>query len=78
MLIEQRLRHHPRRTVVQGYSTGSGEITTHFYAGTGNGIKNLKADAGIDGNLTVDLEDRNDGTAVYEAVQAAFELRRNA
>ena len=40
----------------KGYSTGSGEITTHFYAGTGNGIKNLKADAGIDGNSTVDLE----------------------
>lgn len=30
----------------KGYSTGSSEITKHFYGGTGNGIRNLKENAG--------------------------------
>lgn len=39
----------------KGYSTGS-DITTHFYAGTGNAIKRLKTDMGISGNSTVTLD----------------------
>lgn len=30
----------------KGYSTGASRITTNFYSGTGNAIKNLKSDAG--------------------------------
>lgn len=39
----------------KGYSTGAGEITTHFFSGTGNAIRNLKKDMGIGGNSTVTL-----------------------
>ena len=39
----------------KGYSTGS-EITRHFYGGTGSAVKRLKADMGIGGDSTVDLE----------------------
>lgn len=40
----------------KGYSTGSGEITKHFYSGTGNGIKQMKSDAGCsDESSTVTL-----------------------
>lgn len=30
----------------KGYSTGSSEITKHFYSGTGSGVKKMKEDAG--------------------------------
>lgn len=40
----------------KGYSAGSGEITTHFYTGTGQAIKKLKSDAGVMGDSTVTLE----------------------
>lgn len=40
----------------KGYSTGSGDITSHFYAGTGNGIRQMKTDAGVGGGSTVDLD----------------------
>ena len=30
----------------KGYSTGAGDITKHFYSGTGSAIKQLKSDAG--------------------------------
>lgn len=42
----------------KGYSTGSGEITTHFYGGTGNGIKMLKGHAGLqnaDSTVTIEV-----------------------
>lgn len=39
----------------KGYSTGS-SITTHFYAGTGNAIRGLKADMGIGGDSTVTVD----------------------
>lgn len=40
----------------KGYSTGSSEITKHFYSGTGSGIKSLKTDAGVSAsNSTVTL-----------------------
>ena len=40
----------------KGYSTGVMNITKHFYSGTGNAIKQLKEDAGIDySNSTVTL-----------------------
>nr|WP_229118575.1 glycoside hydrolase domain-containing protein [Actinomyces israelii] len=39
----------------KGYSTGS-SITTHFYAGTGNAIRDLKADMGIGGDSTVTVD----------------------
>lgn len=32
----------------KGYSVGASSITTHFYSGTGNAIKSLKNDMGID------------------------------
>ncbi len=41
----------------KGYSTGSGEITRHFYGGTGAGVKLLKNDAGVDDSVsTVTLD----------------------
>lgn len=40
----------------KGYSTGSSEITSHFFAGTGSGIRQMKADAGIAGDSSVDLD----------------------
>lgn len=40
----------------KGYSTNASEITRHFYSGTGNGIKDMKSDAGmINPNSTVTL-----------------------
>ena len=39
----------------KGYSVGSG-ISQNFYSGTGNAIKRLKADMGIEGNSTVTLD----------------------
>ena len=39
----------------KGYSTGSGEITTHFFGGTGGAIRELKVDMGIGGDSTVTL-----------------------
>lgn len=40
----------------KGYSTGADSITKHFYSGTGNAIKKLKKDAGIDDtNSTISL-----------------------
>lgn len=39
----------------KGYSVGSG-ISQNFYSGTGNAIKKLKADMGIEGNSTVTLD----------------------
>ncbi|MFD0704642.1 glycoside hydrolase domain-containing protein [Alloscardovia venturai] len=39
----------------KGYSTSSGEITTHFFGGTGGAIRELKADMGIGGDSTVTL-----------------------
>lgn len=40
----------------KGYSTNASYITTHFYSGTGNGIKSMKTDAGmIDPDSTVTL-----------------------
>lgn len=32
----------------KGYATGVGTVTRHFYNGTGNAIKSLKQDAGVD------------------------------
>ncbi|MBQ3409594.1 MAG: DUF1906 domain-containing protein [Clostridia bacterium] len=32
----------------KGYTVGASNITRHFYGGTGNAIKNLRSDAGID------------------------------
>lgn len=41
----------------KGYSTNASDITKHFYSGTGNGIKNMKQDAGMTNpNSTVTLE----------------------
>ena len=40
----------------KGYSTGSQEITKHFFGGTGAGICSLKDDMGISGDSTVELE----------------------
>lgn len=41
----------------KGYSTNASYITTHFYSGTGNGIKSMKTDAGmINPDSTVTLE----------------------
>ncbi|MGN1302102.1 MAG: glycoside hydrolase domain-containing protein [Clostridia bacterium] len=41
----------------KGYSTNASYITTHFYNGTGNGIKSMKTDAGmINPDSTVTLE----------------------
>ena len=42
----------------KGYSTGSSEITRHFYSGTGNGIKSMKEDAGMinpDSTVTLNI-----------------------
>lgn len=39
----------------KGYSTGS-HITRHFYGGTGSAIRQLKADMGINGDSTVDVD----------------------
>ena len=40
----------------KGYSTGAGDITKHFYSGTGSAIKQLKSDAGCtDTGSTVTL-----------------------
>lgn len=42
----------------KGYSTGAGDITKHFYGGTGNAIKNLKSDAGCsntDSSVTLNV-----------------------
>ena len=40
----------------KGYSTGAGDITKHFYSGTGGAIKDLKDDAGCsDSSSTVTL-----------------------
>lgn len=42
----------------KGYSTGSAEITEHFYSGTGMGVKMLKSDMGISNSsstVTVDI-----------------------
>ncbi len=40
----------------KGYSTGYAYVTRHFYDGTGNAVKKLKKDAGIDSsNSTVTL-----------------------
>ncbi|MEY8437434.1 glycoside hydrolase domain-containing protein [Atopobiaceae bacterium 24-176] len=39
----------------KGYSTGS-HITRHFYGGTGSAVRQLKADMGIDGDSTVDVD----------------------
>ncbi|MCU9968256.1 glycoside hydrolase domain-containing protein [Mobiluncus mulieris] len=40
----------------KGYSTGAGDITTHFYGGTGKAIRQLKDDMGIGGDSTVTLD----------------------
>lgn len=41
----------------KGYSTGSSEITRHFYGGTGYGIRSLKADMGVsNANSTVTID----------------------
>lgn len=39
----------------KGYSTGS-HITRHFYGGAGSAIRQLKADMGINGDSTVDVD----------------------
>lgn len=39
----------------KGYSTGS-NISQHFYDGTGSAIRKLKADMGIEGDSSVDVE----------------------
>ena len=40
----------------KGYSTGAGDITKHFYSGTGSAINQLKTDAGcVDKSSTVTL-----------------------
>lgn len=39
----------------KGYSTG-GNISQHFYDGTGSAIRKLKADMGIEGDSSVDVE----------------------
>lgn len=40
----------------KGYSTGADTITKHFYSGTGNAVKSLKDDAGLENvNSTVTL-----------------------
>ena len=42
----------------KGYSTGADDITSHFYGGTGRGIKNMKEDAGMinpDSTVTIDV-----------------------
>ena len=39
----------------KGYSTG-GNISQHFYSGTGSAIKKLKTDMGIGGDSSVDVE----------------------
>lgn len=36
----------------KGYSVGATNITRHFYGGTGNAIKQLRSDAGIDGSTS--------------------------
>ena len=36
----------------KGYSVGATDITKHFYGGTGNAIKQLRSDAGIDGTTS--------------------------
>ncbi|TCD53890.1 DUF1906 domain-containing protein [Alloscardovia theropitheci] len=40
----------------KGYSTGAGEITQHFFDGTGAAIRQLKTDMGITGDSTVNLD----------------------
>lgn len=39
----------------KGYSTGSDKITTNFYGGTGNAIRELKSDMGIGGDSSVGI-----------------------
>lgn len=42
----------------KGYSTNASYITTHFYSGTGNGIKSMKSDAGMinpDSTVTLNI-----------------------
>lgn len=58
----------------KGYSTG-GNISQHFYDGTGSAIRKLKADMGIEGDSSVDVEIMG-GVALDEAVRAAGLLWR--
>lgn len=58
----------------KGYSTG-GNISQHFYDGTGSAIRKLKADMGIEGDSSVDVEIMG-AVALDEAVRAAGLLWR--
>lgn len=69
----------------KGYSTGSAEITEHFYSGTGLGVKMLKSDMGISSissTVTVDIMEAllsmkqyvlvSGGTAAIRSIQRAL------
>lgn len=51
----------------KGYSTGATDITSHFYGGTGRGIKNMKEDAGMY---------NPDSTVTIEVMEALLSMRQ--